>query len=102
MSGQETDKTTIEQKEVPPIKIKATQNKTISQSSARSVENTKCLRASPEPSLQSEITEKQIQQKPKRKCTEKQLAALAAGRLKNPHYLAKLEREKLEREKQQK
>ena len=76
MSGQETDKTTIEQTEVPPIKIKATQNKT--------------------------ITEKQIQQKPKRKCTEKQLAALAAGRLKNPHYLAKLEREKLEREKQQK
>ena len=61
--------------EVPPIKIKATQNKT--------------------------ITEKQIQKKPKRKCTEKQLAALAAGRLKNPHYLAKLEREKLEREKQQ-
>ena len=76
MSGQETDKTTIEQTEVPPIKIKAMQNKT--------------------------ITEKQIQQKPKRKCTEKQLAALAAGRLKNPHYLAKLEREKLEREKQQK
>ena len=86
MSGQETDKTTIEQTEVPPIKIKATQNKTISQSS----------------SSQSEITEKQIQQKPKRKCTEKQLAALAAGRLKNPHYLAKLEREKLERKKQQK
>ena len=40
------------------------------------------------------IVEKEIKAKHKRKCTEKQLAALAAGRLKNPYYLAKLEREK--------
>ena len=32
--------------------------------------------------------------KPKRKCTEKQLAALAAGRAKNPRLLKKLQREK--------
>lgn len=31
--------------------------------------------------------------KPKRKCTEKQLAALAAGRAKNPKMKAKQERE---------
>ena len=31
--------------------------------------------------------------KPKRKCTEKQLAALAAGRAKNPRLLKKLNQE---------
>ena len=30
--------------------------------------------------------------KPKRKCTEKQLAALAAGRAKNPNMIAKMKR----------
>ena len=31
-------------------------------------------------------------QRPKRKCTEKQLAALAAGRAKNPNMIAKMKR----------
>ena len=37
--------------------------------------------------------------KPKRKCTEKQLAALAAGRQKNPRWISKRMREAEERAK---
>lgn len=36
--------------------------------------------------------------KPKRKCTEKQLAALAAGRLKNPRYIKHLDKKKNQEE----
>ena len=38
-------------------------------------------------------TTKPTTTKPKRKCTEKQLAALAAGRAKNPRLLKKLNQE---------
>ena len=39
--------------------------------------------------------------KPKRKCTEKQLAALAAGRQKNPRWIAKRMKEEEEKKKQE-
>ena len=39
--------------------------------------------------------------KPKRKCTEKQLAALAAGRQKNPRWISKRMREAEEEKKKQ-
>ena len=39
--------------------------------------------------------------KPKRKCTEKQLAALAAGRQKNPRWISKRMREAEEKKKQE-
>ena len=39
------------------------------------------------------ISTKPTTTKPKRKCTEKQLAALAAGRAKNPRLLKKLNQE---------
>ena len=39
------------------------------------------------------ISTKSTSTKPKRKCTEKQLAALAAGRAKNPRLLKKLNQE---------
>ena len=41
----------------------------------------------------STTTTKPTTTKPKRKCTEKQLAALAAGRAKNPRLLKKLNQE---------
>ena len=41
------------------------------------------------------------QKKPKRKLTEKQLAALAAGRAKNPRLIAKQKREAEEEEKKE-
>ena len=40
--------------------------------------------------------------KPKRKCTEKQLAALAAGRQKNPRLIAKRMKEEEEKKKEEK
>ena len=39
--------------------------------------------------------------KPKRKCTEKQLAALAAGRQKNPRWIAKRMKEEEAKKKQE-
>ncbi len=47
------------------------------------------------PTIETKV-EKPI--KPKRKCSEKQLAALAAGRAKNPRWIAKQERLKKEAE----
>lgn len=41
-------------------------------------------------------SEKPKEPKPKRKCSEKQLAALAAGRAKNPRLMAKKAREGVE------
>ena len=37
-----------------------------------------------------------IQKKPKRKCSQKQLAALAAGRAKNKHFRPKAEKQNVE------
>ena len=39
--------------------------------------------------------------KPKRKCTEKQLGALAAGRQKNPRWIAKRMKEEEEKKKEE-
>ena len=39
--------------------------------------------------------------KPKRKCTEKQLAALAAGRQKNPRWIAKRMKEEEDKKKEE-
>ena len=58
----------------------------------------------PQPKSEQEVITEPINEtvevkplKPKRKCSEKQLAALAEGRKKNPYYLAKLK--KIEEEK---
>lgn len=39
----------------------------------------------------------EVQKKPKRKCSQKQLAALAAGRAKNKHFKPKKEEKKEEK-----
>lgn len=54
----------------------------------------------PKPETQSQLPKLEKTERPKRKLTEKQLAALAAGRAKNPRLIAKQKRLEEEAQKQ--